>query len=161
MSTMTASADGYCNYPLQPAFLGWQSASKTSVTGNGTVYTVVLDSEEFDQGSDYDGTTFTAPVTGRFHLKANIGTVNMTTSFTDGYITITTSNRTYTCSRINVGQVTRTIGQTFAFVALVLADMDSGDTAEVKLKISGSTKSVNLSTGTSIARCSFSGDLIA
>jgi hypothetical protein len=45
-----------------PAFLAVNATTRNNVTGDGTVYTVPFDTEVFDQGNNFAGNTFTAPI---------------------------------------------------------------------------------------------------
>lgn len=129
--TMTNA--GERTMPTQPAFLAFNTATDTNVTGNGTVYTVICNSEVYDQNSDYNNATgvFTASVTGRYFLKGRVTLVGITaaTGFT---IQIITSNRTYT--QVN----NRTTGSgNITFEISDLCDMDATDTATITISSSG------------------------
>lgn len=148
---------GEITTPSQPCFLAHPSATGTDVTGDGTVYTVTWGTEIFDQGADLSGTTFTAPVTGRyeFSLNADIEGLN-TTVHTGMDINLVTSNRNYTWQSgdIPTGMTRNNIGFT------TLADMDAGDTCTVTVRVEGSSKVVDVNaSGTNLTR--FSGALIA
>lgn len=56
----------------QPAFYAYLSSIASNVTGDSTVYTIVFDTELFDQSSSFNNSTgtFTAPVTGKYFLHA-------------------------------------------------------------------------------------------
>lgn len=56
------------------SFLGVRTTPQTDVTGDGTVVTVVYDSEQHDQNGDFDPTTgkFTARVKGAFTFQAAV-----------------------------------------------------------------------------------------
>jgi len=144
---------GEVTKPLLPAFSASISSFIANATGDGTAYTVVFATETFDINSDFDGTsTFTAPVTGKYKLCSNILYKDIGASHNDAYIEIVTSNRTYrslTCepsvldqssTQLNPGQIS------------VLCDMDASDTATIRVKVSGSTKTVDVgySAGTDI-----------
>jgi hypothetical protein len=86
---ITANDTGEVVMPLQSAFYAY-SAGANDVTGNGTIYTLVFASEEYDQNSDWNGTsTFTAPVTGKYHFDLNVRLSGIGAAHTEGYITIT------------------------------------------------------------------------
>jgi len=145
------TANGEITKPLQSAFSAQLSATKSNVTGDGTVYTILFQNEIFDQNSDYDGTsTFTAPVTGRYHFHAAELYSGLTTSHTGtSYIEIETSNRTYRTAVGDYGDLSSATGTRQINLAsvTVLADMDASDTAVVKTAVSGSSKVVDLALG--------------
>jgi hypothetical protein len=92
----------------QPSMLAYKSANTTNATGDATLYTVIFDTETYDQGSNYDNTTgiFTCPVTGNYMITGNVGFTNFGTStaFTS-YVTATPLYQTYNSSQgvLNVG----------------------------------------------------------
>lgn len=123
--TVTASAfDGTITQPLQPSFLVYVTADTAGVTGDGTEYTIDDFTEIYDQGGDFSsGSTFTAPIGGKYLFTGQISIADCQTTVFP--LRIVTSNRTYThdveANAGNIGVVR------FA----VLADMDSGDTAYI------------------------------
>lgn len=141
---LIVTANGEITRPLQPAFLVADS-TVTNVTGDGTDYTVVWSTgtEFFDQNNDFDGTsTFTAPVTGKYMFTADLYLAEISAAHTTGYITLSTSNRDYVVGYINPG-ASRTSGNAISLGFSILADMDSADTAVVKVMVSGGTKVVD------------------
>jgi len=130
--------------PLQPAFLAYMSANAPNVTGDGTYYTIAANTEIFDQNADYDNTTytFTAPVTGRYHLNAIYELSSATASHTDGQYRIVTSNGDYyntdspATRKISTGGYRENIS--------MLVDMDAADTASFSTQTSGSTKTMGV-----------------
>lgn len=148
---------GEWTYPFQPAFLAIRSTNDTDVTGDGTIVTLIADTEVFDQGGDYNNGTgiFTAPVTGRYMLTAQIYCLQLGVANTIGVMNIVTSNRTYVLDTPHlVAVATRT------FMFTVLADMDTNDTAYVTLGVYGSTKTVDFLGNATTAFTSFSGHLV-
>jgi hypothetical protein len=116
--------------PAQPAFLAVLTSAELNVTGSGTVATIGAVSgftEVYDQNSDFSGTTFTAPVTGKYWLYAQTF-ISQFGGGTSGNFRIVTSNRTY---RNNQGLSTP------SFKIGALADMDAGDTAIVTIVVTG------------------------
>ena len=59
--------------PSQPMLEAYASATLSDVTGDGTSYTVVFNTETVDRGSNFaSGTTWTCPVTGFYHFTVDI-----------------------------------------------------------------------------------------
>ena len=147
---ISALDTGEITYPLQSAFLAALSATTGGVTGAGTAYTVICDTEVFDQNADYNNTTgvFTAPITGRYALYSNIQTASLTASMTRALQTISTSNRTYRTGSASAG-VAKTDTNTYTMTGSVLADMDAADTASLTITISNGTSNAATVGGTS------------
>jgi len=129
------SAAGGITQPLQPSFLVTMAATRTNVTGDGTAYTLALDTEIFDQGGNFASNTFTAPVTGRYILSISTYVFGQS-ALSDANLKIVTSNRTYYAEQF--GNTFGTQGITFK--GLVLADMDANDTVTCVVTMSGGTK---------------------
>lgn len=152
---------GHITQPNQSCFLAIKSSSTAVNIGSAlTLTTVGFDSEIYDQNADFNSVdTFTAPVTGRYHLSAvTTAEPNTTASFTYNSIRsqIVTSNRTY----INQdGQLVVAAGLRYAHTINVIADMDAGDTASIRFSI-GSQSDTSFIFGTSSPQTYFSGSLI-
>lgn len=157
-TVMSALDTGEIIYPLQPAFLAVPSATLTDVTGDGTAYNVVYDTEIFDQNSDFSSTTFTAPVTGRYQFNFTISLGGILVANSVLSASLITSNRNYTFLNINPFPITNS--GNYAVSCSVLADMDAGDTCLSRVNSSGGTKVVDvISGGTTDPRTWFSGFL--
>jgi hypothetical protein len=150
-NVMRSAITGEINFPLQSAFLAYNSVDDTNATGAGTVFTVIFDTEIYDQNSDFDGTsTFTAPVTGRYHFNYTLRYEVLTAAMTYHQIQLVTSNRTYRDGVMNVGAV-KASGDELSVSIATYADMDAGDTAQIQATISngaGNTATVSGSAGT-------------
>ena len=135
---------GETTMPLQPAF-GAKSATQSDVTGDGTTYTITFsDAEYFDQNNDFDGTsTFTAPETGLYQFNIELFVDDVTSSHTEGYVTLSTSNRDYSGAYLSPAAV-KNPSDNCSFELSMLVDMDASDTAVVKLTISSGTKVVDI-----------------
>lgn len=110
----------------QPAFMAYLNTTVANATGDGTAYTVIFDTEVYDQGGDFNlGTsTFTAPVTGKYFLQFSCFLTGGTT-ITSANAKIVTSNRTYNNKMINGTGAVVDCSKTVT----VIADMDAADTA--------------------------------
>lgn len=124
-----------------------------NVTGDGTGYAIVYDTEVFDVGANCSAGVFTADRTGYCALEATVTLAGIGASHTAATISIVTSNRTYNFvinpyAIVNSGLSTITMS--------VFADMDAADTAVVNVNVSGGTKIVDIQGGTAVYN-SFSG----
>lgn len=142
-SHITMATTGEVTFPLQSSFLAYNSADDTNATGDGTDVTVEFDTEIADRNSDFASNTYTCPVTSLVSLFTSVLLASASSSYTQIKLTIVTSNRTYFGALFG-GLVNDSVGQ-IGLNAAVFADMDAADTAVVKIKASGSTKTVTVS----------------
>ena len=150
---MRIDAAGIVTKPYQPAFLA-NAATQFNIPVNG-YYTVLLQTERFDNNNDFSSNTFTAPVTGKYQLNYHLYLVQMPTNASYFETYLVTSNRTYaaaiTPSSYGGGGINY-----ISISTSVLADMDAGDTAIVRMQQGGGTASTDINTNTY-----FSGYLVA
>ena len=140
---MNALSTGEITYPLQTSFMATGTAAQTSVTGDGTTYTIQYTTEIFDQNNDFDGTsTFTAPVTGRYMMGTRFRLGNLGALFTSSTTNINTSNRSYFYTT-NPG-IIRDVANNLTLAISSLCDFDSADTATITISVSGSTKTIDV-----------------
>jgi hypothetical protein len=157
-TVMSALDTGEITKPLQPCFMAFNSATDADVTGDATVFTLIFDGERYDQNEDWDGTsTFTAPVTGKYFFDVHVYTQGIAAGHTAGFIYFVTSNRTYYCWSLNPAAVCAGTGM---FTGTVLADMDVGDTCQVKIHIDNSTKVIDIYGAATGEYTNFSGSLV-
>lgn len=130
---------------LQPAFLAVNSATDSNVTGDGTAYTIIFDSEQTDQNGDYNTGTgvFTAPFTGLYLLSAQVLMVELGAGHTFGNLQIVTTQSTYNGLRANYAAM-RDSGNNLGINTTCVAKMTAGDTASVVLTVANSTKTVDV-----------------
>src|SRR5574338_606447 len=156
-TVMIGEDTGEITYPLQPCFMAYNSTTRADVTGSGEVYTLIFDTERFDQNSDWDGTsTFTAPVTGRYYFGATALFQQVISTMTSVML-IVTSNKTYVFGNypglIAAGN--------FPISASIIADLDAADTAQFQVIVGGGTKVVDISGDATDIRTWLSGYLVA
>lgn len=130
---ITALDTGEITYPLLPAFLAYNSATDTNVTGAGADYTVICDTEVFDQGADYNNATgiFTAPITGRYDFGGEAVIIDTTIATTFNGI-IVTSNGVFLRAWTRAASVLNA-----SCFCDCLADMDAADTAFFRVNVAG------------------------
>ena len=131
--------------PNQPAFLTYFSTTTLNIAVGSNV-TAPFDTEVFDQGADFDTSsyTFTAPVTGRYQLNVSIRLNAVDTSASYYQVIIKTSNREYIFTvepnfSADADYYNITISQ--------LADMDASDTAFVRVYQPNGSSQTDLSAG--------------
>jgi len=130
---------GAVSMPAQPAFFAQVGTVISNVTGAGTTYIIVFQSEIFDQNSDFDGSsTFTAPVTGRYFFWGFVSLENVTAASTNGQMTFNASNR--------IGySMTPTAHHNSGNVmpdASTFLDMDANDTCTLGMRAYGESSNI-------------------
>ena len=144
----------YARSAQQPAFLSYLNTTVTNVSGDGTLYTVVFDTEVYDQGANMTTTTFTAPFTGRYLLNFS-ALVTGGTILNPANFFINTSNRVYLQTGAGLlGAVQTSAATSFS----VIADMDAADTAVFQFQATDTGGKVDdisgLSSGNLVTFCS-------
>tara|TARA_E500000178_G_C16784977_1_gene645371 strand:+ start:38 stop:667 length:630 start_codon:yes stop_codon:yes gene_type:complete len=152
-SHMVIDANGHITKPLQPAFQVHPSGTVSDLSINNT-HAIAFGTERFDNNQDFASDTFTAPVTGKYQLNLIMYVRDMPydANYVETYII--TSNRTYylIVDPSSFDQVQ----SYYTFDAGVLADMDANDTCVIKVRQSGGTQQMDVSTASN-----FSGYLVA
>ncbi len=142
----------------QPAFSAYLLTTVANVTGNGAAYTIIFDTESFDQGSNFNSGTgiFTAPTTGMYLFRWNV--VFLTTALA----TFSQVKLTTTANDFIVSQDTVIPSTTITQSGSMLAPMTSGNTAKIVITGTGSAGDTWTVYGNSTyaKSTSFSGSLI-
>jgi hypothetical protein len=159
---LTIDSTGRNYNTVQPAFSAYLSASTANnVTGDGTGYQIIFDTEVFDQGANYNNATgvFTAPIAGKYLFTFYCFLQNLTTSHNFEQMLIITSNRNYSGNYINIANV-QVGGSNFLQLTMsAFADMDAADTAYCQIQVGGSTLTVGVF-GNAQMNTAFTGALI-
>tara|TARA_R100000773_G_scaffold43060_1_gene41006 strand:- start:135 stop:749 length:615 start_codon:yes stop_codon:yes gene_type:complete len=148
-SHMVIDANGHITKPLQSAFLAFASANSNLAIDVDT--TVGFGTEVYDQNGDFSSNIFTAPVTGRYLLNANLYSTTIVGNANYFWFYIETSNRTYS-SIVDPGSFGATSDYHSLYVSAV-ADMDANDTAKVRFRQSGGSALSDLGGGTFFSGC--------
>lgn len=136
-------ATGAETKPRQPAFLGQLMASTANnQTGDGTAAILTGMTAVYDQGGNFDGTNYTATVTGKHALNASVTLSNVGAGHTKAVLYLITSNRSY-LAVANPANLAASDG-TATLSLSVVADMDAGDIAQVQVSVHNSTKTVGI-----------------
>jgi hypothetical protein len=147
------------NYYLnskQPNFFATLSAPVSNVSGTGTLYSIVFDSEVWDNASNYNPATgiFTAPVDGIYLFNAIVYVTGCTIS-TSISLNIVTSGYTFYSQRDRAASALDLERD-----LTILAKLTAGQTAYVSFSTSGEAADTNDLTGASSDLTSFSGYLV-
>tara|TARA_R110000868_G_scaffold218077_1_gene468241 strand:+ start:161 stop:1165 length:1005 start_codon:yes stop_codon:yes gene_type:complete len=146
-SRLRIQENGAVTMPYQPCFIV-KAASQTNVTGNGTSYNVAFTSEIKDIGSNFSGTTFTAPITGSYILTGHVDFQGGNNNITNTFLHFETSNRDFPVYTIKGGAGGGTgtqagilygtgDGQGMGLGGSCIADMDANDTVYLRLTVQG------------------------
>lgn len=161
INVMTGNNSGFLNYPAQPAFSAYNSTTQSNVTGDGTVYTVQFDTELFDQSSNFDTGTgvFTAPINGKYRLSCNLVIADIGMLHTSLQLYFNLTGKTATIVQFNPNVIA--VGGELAINGSILLPMSATDTCSVILVVSGSTKTVDITGGSSsMYQPGFSAELV-
>ncbi len=144
-STITIDSTGRLVNTAQPAFEASVATLIADVTGDGTVYPIIFDTEAFDQGSNFNlGTSvFTAPVTGRYQFTFSVGLADLLVGHTAQLIRLTTTLGTYDFCFCNPFTCSAA-GGFFSSSGSIIVPMTATNTATLSSFVSGSTKTVDI-----------------
>jgi hypothetical protein len=133
---------GQVTKPLQSAFSAYVSGNISSVTGDGTAYTVIFNTKYADQGINYNTSTgiFTAPVAGLYLLNTVLYIRD--TSTRDTLVGIVCTAGTHWCYT-GPGHPLASDGS-MIINGSTFAVMAAGATAKVQITVSGGAKDVDI-----------------
>jgi len=141
-----SSADIMTN-TAQPAAAAFVHTAMTNATGDGTIATVIFDSKDFDQGTNYSTVTgiFTVPAggAGLYLVTTNITFTGVSASFTSGEIRICSNAATLTRREFNPATSLISSSQCVANDSYVIT-LTAAQTIFINVLVSGSTKTVGI-----------------
>ena len=152
---LAINAAGIVTKPLQPAFQVHPASTQSNISVGGN-NTVALGNEMFDIGSNFASNTFTAPVTGKYQLNFTLRLDNIDTAANYYQHAIITSNRQYYLTQA-LNRFSADVQYWNMATNTVLADMDAGDTAYIRVVQSNGTAQTDVATESTV----FSGYLVA
>jgi len=161
---MRIDSTGAVTKPAQPAFFAGVTDNLDNVTGDGTAYTAVFPTEQFDTGGDYATGTgvFTAPVAGRYQFNGVVWIGGLTSSHTGADLSLKTSDCPAITFEYTNPYVNAVGGTDVSYSGSCVIDMDAADTAELVITVFSGSKvcDVRGSGGATHPRSHFSGFLV-
>lgn len=147
-TTLSSDSSGRVTNTSQPLFSVRMATLVANVTGDGTAYTIIFDTEDIDQGGVFNIATgvFTAPVTGTYLLGVNCLLADLTSGHTSGVLRIVTTPRTYTGGTAN--PFACSAGGTYNMAATAMVSLTAGQTALFDVIVNNSTLTVDVAGAT-------------
>jgi len=145
------------------AFLAYVNVDQPDITGDGTVVTVLYDTEEYDLNNDYDPTTgvFTAPVAGLYQFDYSLTIGDLTAAHnTFSFDLVRSGGDNFKSMDINPGAA-RDLNNNLTQNNSVSVQLSAGEQISIGMLVSGSTKTVDAKgIIASTYLCFFSGHLV-
>ena len=142
---MLITADGEVTMPAQPSFCVQPTSAQNNVGINdGSAVVITFDNERYDIGANFASNAFTAPVTGKYYLSAQLYMLHVDSAATYLGMYIYTSNRFY------FQLIDPDFGQDatyWTFTQSVVADMDANDTVNIRFAQYQGTIQTDIQTG--------------
>jgi len=123
---------GAVTKPLQPCVLAKVASKQSNVGGSDQQTDIPFATEIFDQNSDYSSPSFTAPVTGRYLMIAEVTCGQLDTDATFYQLYAVASNRTHYFSALATDRLISSDGSMSMGCAQII-DMDASDTLKIQL----------------------------
>lgn len=139
------NSSGQLNYPKQPLAIATMTGATTNdKTGDGTLYTVLFDSETVDQSASYDPGTgiFTAPVAGKYQINATISLANLGAGHNFAQMAVVVGATNY-YTEINPGAVRTSANRCTQTISLSV-NVSASAQIKVTIAVLGSTKTVGI-----------------
>ena len=135
-SALNFLGEGTITKPNQPLVVAYNSAVDSNVTGDGSTFTIIFDTEVTDQNADFDGTsTFTAPVTGHYVIFGSVEFSQIETDADVVSIAAVASNRRGFLHYHNYGSNTAAESKAVIGGGKIF-DMDAADTLTIECRVS-------------------------
>lgn len=125
--------------PAQAAFYATNNAARVNVTGDGTAYTLALNTTIYNRSTVYNTGTYTAtiPVTGICMFSCRCKISGVTAAHTTATLTLVTSARPYIICDVNPGAIANAAGEV-QLSGNASVPMTATNTAYMVLTVSGS-----------------------
>ena len=149
---MVFDETGAITKPLQPCVLAKVASKQTNVGGADTETDIPFGTEILDQNSDFASPSFTAPVTGRYLMLAEISITQIDTDATFYMLAAVASNRTLYAGIIPANYLFSADAK-MSITASQIIDMDVNDTLKIRLSQSDGATQTDIETESQLSIC--------
>lgn len=136
--------------PSLPAFSAYVSADQNNVTGDGTAYTVIFDTELADYTNSYNNATgvFTAPLSGLYSFQTTVGFSTTNVNYSGTLILITTPHN-YEIAVYGTPGGISTVSDPQQMKGALTVLLTAGDTVSIQLTLTrtSSLKTIDVLAG--------------
>jgi len=160
-ASTSIDSSGRIATPSRPGFAYYLATDVSNVTGNNTNYSVVFDTPYFNNGSVFDGTTFTAPVTGHYMFHVVLVSYGYLVGHTLSSIYLYINGTTVVPLVSNSGYVCVPSSTVMAMSGSAIINLSATDTLVLRFLVSGSTEVINIDGSDNNNRSTFSGYLLS
>jgi hypothetical protein len=142
---LSVDGAGRLTVPGQPAFIAHKSVAQDNAFGAGGSADVTFGTTIKDQGGNFDGTSFTAPVRGFYLLWTSLYMLDVGPAHNILQMSIQCSNYNY-YRHLNPGALRESHSgeERLELEITAITYMDAADTAKVNLSLNGGTAIVDL-----------------
>ena len=144
-NVLLVDTTGVVSLPLQSGSTAYKSANSTNVTGDGTAYTVIFNTELTDIQAEYDPGTgvFTAKSAGIYLINASITVGNIISTHTAGAIYILNAATIISLQRLNT-YTTATSAAQLTYKTSMIVSLAVGATISSQIAVAGGTKTITV-----------------
>ena len=138
--------------PLQPCVLAKVASKQSNVGGSDQQTDIPFATEIFDQNSDFATPSFTAPVTGKYLMLAEVSITQIDTDATFYQLYAVASNRTLYAGILPADKLFSSDAK-MSITASQIIDMDANDTLKMQLSQSDGTSQTDIETESQLSIC--------